>query len=340
MLDKVFLIANEEYLLSQSGGGNDIKSDVHALQHIFSKIEILSLPKDKLSKEINTIKKGRDYIFFSGFLSFERFFSQVKPVEYRENPRITNIKDLHFFRELRLEMLERKNTGDHKIIMERELTACKYSDLVLSYSDDEIKLTNKLNKNINIRKHFYYNPNFQLKNEFKFNRNLVFIGNFEHKPNLDAILSFDNKFLFDSNIFKFKIFGQNSKEKLNNIKTNNTYEIIGEVNNSDECYSEGGLFISPIRFGGGIKIKIIEAALSKLPIIATAESVEGLNLIAHESYIPLLDNISFQNTLKNFQLNDPQLKRIASAGFNAISKISNERLVYENLHALINQIRP
>jgi len=340
MPDKVFLISNEEYLSSQSGGGNDIKSDTHALQNIFSKVEILSLPKNKTSKEIHSIKKGYDYLFFSGFLSFERFFSQVNPIEYRENPRITNIKDLHFFRELRSEMLEGKNTGDHKIIMERELTAYKYSDLVLSYSDDEIRLTNKIEKKINIKKHYYFNPNFEIKNEFKFNRNLIFIGNFEHKPNLDAILSFDKKYHFNQNNFNFKIFGQNSKEKLNNIKTNNSYEIVGAINNANECYSEGGLFISPIRFGGGIKIKIIEAALSKLPIIATAESVEGLNLVAHESYIPLIDNTSFQNILENFQSNNPHIKKIADAGFTAISNISNERLVYENLHALIHQIRP
>lgn len=340
MLEKLFLIANEEYLSSMSGGGNDIKSDIHALNKIFHNIEVIKLNKQNPAKEIHKIKKGSDYLLFSGFLSFERFFSQVNPIDFRKNPRITNIKDLHFFRELRAEMLESNNNGNHKKIMDREMAVYQYSDLVLSYSDDEIRLINKLNKKIKIKKHYYFNPNFHPANEFKFNGNLIFIGNFEHKPNLDAILSFDDKYFFDSNNFQFKIFGQHSKEKLENIKTKNYYQIAGEIKESQDCYREGGLFISPIRFGGGIKIKIIEAALSNLPIVASAESVEGLNLVAGESYIPLLDNANFQYTLKDFKNKNLQIKKIADAGFSAISNISNERLVYENLHALIHQIRP
>lgn len=340
MLDRLFLIANEEYLSSQSGGGNDIKSDLYALQKIFKEVHIIALERKQKNDAIKNINKGVDCLFFSGFLSFERFFSQTNPIDFRKNLRITNIKDLHFFRELRVEMLTRVNSGNHKKIMDREMTVYKYSDVVLSYSDDEIRLISTLDNNINIQKHYYYNPHFPKNNKFKFNKNLIFIGNFEHGPNLDGIVSFDGKYEFNPDDFTFKIYGQHAIEKLRTIKLRNEFNIIGEINDPLECYSEGGLFISPIRFGGGIKIKIIEAALSKLPIVATPESVEGLNLIPGESYIPLTDNANFQKTLNLFKVKDPSIKKIADAGFNAISKISNEQLVHENLHALFNQTRP
>lgn len=335
MPERIFLIANEEYLLSQSGGGNDIKSDMHALRMIFNEIIIISLSRDRRNETIEKIKKGIDPLFFSGFLSFERFFSQTTPSDYRNNKRITNIKDLHFFRELRSEMLSQEASGNHKKIMEREMTVYKYSDIVLSYSDDEIRLLKKLDENINICKHYYYNPEFQPQNKFKYNNNLIFIGNFEHKPNLDGILSFDEKYEFSSNEFTFKIYGQHAIETLKKERLTNKFSIIGEINDPMECYSEGGLFISPIRFGGGIKIKIIEAALSSLPILATPESVEGLNLTAEVSYIPLSNNFNFQKTLNKFKAKDPSINKIAEAGYDAISKICNEKLVHKNLYTKI-----
>lgn len=340
MLERVFLIANEEYLSSQSGGGNDIKSDLHALKNIFKQVNTLSLSRKENNPSIFNIKKGIDYLFFSGFLSFERFFSQVNPIEFRDNIRITNVKDLHFFRELRAEMLTGENIGNHKKIMERELTVYKYSDLVLSYSDDEIRLINSLDNKINIQKHYYCNPDFQSNNHFKFNQKLIFIGNFEHKPNLDGIISFDQKYNFDSNHFEFKIYGQHAQEKLRHLKTRNKYNIIGEVKDPNECYREGGLFISPIRFGGGIKIKIIEAALSRLPIVSTPESVEGLNLVPSESYVPLTNNAKLQSTLTMFRSKDHDIEKIAKSGFEAILKISNFELVQKNLHLQIHQARP
>lgn len=339
MFERLYLIANEEYLSSQSGGGNDIKSDLHALNRIFKEVNIISLERNKKNKEIHTIKKGSDCLFFSGFLSFERFFSQVSPIDYRDNKRITNVKDLHFFRELRSEMLSGNSSGNHKAIMERELTVYKYSDLVLSYSDDEIRLVNTLDKKINIKKHFYHNPEFNpvTPGSFKFNNKLVFIGNFEHQPNLDGILNFDKTFNFNPSGFQFEIYGQHAIEKLSNLQLRNKFKIIGQIRNPAECYSQGGLFVSPIRFGGGIKIKIIEAALSGLPIVATSESIEGLNLDPNNSYIPLTNNREFQKTLEKFSSKHEDIKTIAISGLECIKKISNEQIVHNNLDALLRE---
>ena len=340
MLDRLFLIANEEYLSSQSGGGNDVKSDLHALQKIFKEVRVISLARNYKNDTIKNITKGVDYLFFSGFLSFERFFRQVNPIDFRENKRITNVKDLHFFRELRFEILSGDNSGKHKAIMERELTVYKYSDLILSYSDDEIRLINRLDQGINIKKHFYHNPEFipPSPEGFKYNNKLVFIGNFEHQPNLDGILSFDSNFYFNKSEFIFEIYGKYAKEKLFNRQLRNNFNIIGEVKSPAECYAQGGLFISPIRYGGGIKIKIIEAALSSLQIVATPESVEGLNLTPNLSYIPLSNNAHLNDTLIKFKEKDINLRKIAHQGRKSISQISNEKIVYENLNQTIQSL--
>jgi hypothetical protein len=295
------------------------------------------LQRNKKNININTIIKGVDHLYFSGFLSLERFFLQAMPAEYSKNKKIINIKDLHFFRELRYEMLTGINLGNHKKIMLRELDAYRCCDLVLSFSNDEIRLVNKIDNRINIKKHFYFNPDFNsfVKSKFKYNNKLIFIGNFLHQPNLDGILYFDKNFTFDSSTYQFEIYGEHSIEKLKDIKLTNNYKIMGQVKNSNQCYSQGGLFISPLRFGGGIKIKIIEAALSCLPIIATSESVEGLDLEPNNSYFTLSNDTDFSEILKKFKNRDAALKEVAINGYKRINKQSNEKKVKDNLKNLI-----
>ena len=338
MLDTIFIIANEEYFLSLSGGSNDIKSDIHTLKKIYINVNLIKLSPSLYNKNIDRIRRGIDHLFFSGFLSFERFFTFVNPIDYKKNLRITNVKDLHFFRELRHEMLTNKGVGSHKNIMERELSVYKYSHLVLSYSNEEIRLLNSINSGINARKHFYFNPEFFPSQRFNFNNKLIFIGNFQHEPNIDSIMYFDRTYTFNPYEFEFKIYGQFAFERLKGILINNKYSIIGQVKDSIECYSQGGLFVSPIRFGGGVKIKIIEAALSQIPIVASKESVEGLDLVADESYIPLINNDFFQKTLFMFKSQDDYFKKIAAAGHRKIKKISNEETVYMSLSANINEL--
>jgi hypothetical protein len=43
---KIYFFVNEEYWGSQSGGGNDVISDLHALKQIFRDITIIKLVKN------------------------------------------------------------------------------------------------------------------------------------------------------------------------------------------------------------------------------------------------------------------------------------------------------
>ena len=110
---------------------------------------------------------------------------------------------------------------------------------------------------------------------------------------------------------------------------------MGCVDISTDIYKKGGVFLSPIRYGSGIKIKIIEAALSHLPIIATPESLEGLGLVKNESVLvyesseELANILEFVNDCTINKKND--LYEIANAGFNSIYKITNPNFAKNKL---------
>jgi hypothetical protein len=336
--NRMIFFANEEYLATDSGGANDIKSDLNALINIFDKVIFCSIKRGE-SINLKSLIQESDYLYFSGFLSYERLNNQSNIKDFIRNIKIINSKDLHFFRELRRDMLD-FNRKIHKGVMERELYVYSIADLVLFYTDEEINLATRLNSKINAKKSYYYNSNFKLNNKFAYNNNLIFIGNFEHYPNVDAIMHFDLNYHLPKDLFTFEIYGKNSNlllQKLVNPKNN--YVVIGEIVNSDQCYKRGGLFISPIRYGGGIKIKIVEAALSHVPIVATKESVEGLGLIPNYSYIELNENIQFQRMLIDFNNNLEYFRTIASNAYETINKLSNKSIVIDNFYKIFKNLR-
>ena len=330
---RLYFFVNEEYWGSRSGGGNDVTSDIHALKRIFTEITIVKLVKDKKfnSNLIDLSKPEKTLFIFSGFLTYERLFASIREDSVEGIYKIINIKDLHFLRELRHEMLL-KDKRNHGNVMQREISVYKKCNLVLTYSDDEMKLLNRMDPTIKAYKHYYYNPNFKPKfTGFRYNNKLIFVGNFEHPPNVDAVKYLQKISKDISKDIEILIYGAKSKQVLNILNLSNSFQVMGEIENIADAYAQGGIFISPLRFGGGVKIKIIEAALCGLPILATQESVEGLPLVEGKSYVKFKTTNDFLNAVENFKNQDAIYKHLSLDAFNRITKISNENSVREKL---------
>jgi len=54
-------------------------------------------------------------------------------------------------------------------------------------------------------------------------------------------------------------------------------DVIGEVSHPRDFYSQIDLALAPIRLGGGIKVKVVEALLWGRPVIGTKQAVDGLS---------------------------------------------------------------
>jgi len=348
-MKSVAFIACEEYFNGPSGGGNDIVSDCFCLNKIGFNVKLLVIDLNGVIRNsdngevINPSKILENVIYFSGFLSAERLYKKINPILFI-NKKIINIKDVHFFRELRFEMLTGINKN-HDSIMKRELLIYQNCDLVLSYNERESSLLKLLRPNINIHTNYYFNPNFKPINFFNPIKRLVFVGNFDHYPNLDAINTFvieSGDFLLSSG-FYLEIFGPGSLEKINIPEHLNGVIIVkGMVNSSIDIYRDGGIFLAPIRFGSGIKIKIIEAALCHLPIIARPEAIEGLPLV-HDKSVYLYNNRAELSLLiskissSNFR-NSLEFLKISQNAYNSIFAISNPQNSAQNLRATFKSI--
>lgn len=113
-------------------------------------------------------------------------------------------------------------------------------------------------------------------------RNLMFVGGFSHSPNVDGVLWFvrDVMPLLQKVApdFILNIAGSNTPDAIQ-LLASDRIRVLGRI--SDEklarLYDEAGAAIIPLRYGAGVKGKVIEAMAAAIPIVSTSVGVQGIN---------------------------------------------------------------
>lgn len=113
--------------------------------------------------------------------------------------------------------------------------------------------------------------------------NLLFVGILNYEPNIIGLKWFIESIFpeFKERYHKSKliIIGRFPTDDVKEIcKDKNGVELIGDVPDVREYYKACRAVVVPILAGGGTRIKILEAALAKRPILSTPIGAEGLGL--------------------------------------------------------------
>lgn len=108
---------------------------------------------------------------------------------------------------------------------------------------------------------------------------LLFVGNYEYAPNCDAALWLARE-IFPSIQARFSsaelwLVGNAPPPELRACASASIH-VTGRVPDLQPYYARAALFISPLRFGAGIKNKVLEAMAMALPIVATPLSADGI----------------------------------------------------------------
>ncbi len=192
--------------------------------------------------------------------------------------------DLHYLRLLR----EFELTGDEssskasKDWRKREVCIFNKVDLILYPSSVEVGVVKSISSRYNVEQLPLYPLEFTTKNyNHSSRRDLLFVGGFGHPPNVDGMLWFlDDIFpniLQNNPAIVLHIVGSNVPELVSSRKNTNVV-VHGFLSDSDleQLYSEVRLCIVPLRFGAGIKGKVLEAIQYNIPIVTTSIGAEGL----------------------------------------------------------------
>jgi len=109
-------------------------------------------------------------------------------------------------------------------------------------------------------------------------RNIIFIGHFKHYPNVDAVKYFMEHIwqlvLKEVPDAKFYIVGSGVNESIRSYSSDNVI-VAFDVEDVKKYLCNASVFVAPVRLGGGIKGKVLEAMACGVPVVATAGVCAG-----------------------------------------------------------------
>jgi glycosyltransferase involved in cell wall biosynthesis len=110
---------------------------------------------------------------------------------------------------------------------------------------------------------------------------LVFVGNMAYEPNHDAAMYFARQVLPQIVERKpemtFLVVGSDPKPELLRLAADrDDIEVTGFVEDVVPSFREATIFVVPIRFGSGTRLKVLEAFAMGLPVVSTSLGSEGI----------------------------------------------------------------
>ena len=117
---------------------------------------------------------------------------------------------------------------------------------------------------------------------------LLFVGNFDYEPNQDAVRVLAQQILpqvrSQAPAAKLQLVGVNPPAWMRALASDHI-EVTGRVPDVTPYLARATVFVCPLRFGAGLKNKVLEALAMGIPVVATPLSVDGINVRDGDSAI-------------------------------------------------------
>lgn len=138
---------------------------------------------------------------------------------------------------------------------------------------------------------------------------ILFVGNFLYEPNIDAALYFSQLIfpliLKDVPNAKLHLVGNAPPPEVSSLTLNKQIKVSGYVDSLTNFYKDADVVVCPLRIGGGVKVKVLEALNAGKAIVSTSIGAQGLNLSTYPSLTVSDEVADFAEKVVRFLL-DPQ----------------------------------
>jgi glycosyltransferase involved in cell wall biosynthesis len=232
-----------------------------------------------------------EVVLFDRFFIEEQFGWRVEQ-QCPNALRILNCEDLHCLRDARERSHRRNETLDQSALQSdvarREIAAVLRSDLTLIISNHEMEL---LTDSFEIDPALLHYCPFMIepptrpaRNEspaFEERRDFFSVGNFRHAPNWDAVQWLKNEVwpLVRKQLPQacLRIAGSYAtREQMALHQPEQGFFMEGRIEDVDAHFRKTRVCLAPLRFGAGLKGKLIDAMRNGTPNITTAIGAEGM----------------------------------------------------------------
>lgn len=143
----------------------------------------------------------------------------------------------------------------------------------------------------------------------KTGKSLLYIGTLTWEANIDGLIWFLEEIWprvcnADTDV-TFDIIGKNPDPRIAAlVKRTERVRLLGFVQELEPFYNQARVFVSPLRFGSGIKVKVVNALYRGLPTVTTSVGAEGLQVISGKHLLISDDPITMTNDLLNLLNNE------------------------------------
>ena len=268
------------------------------------------------------IDANKEYISFA---YLNRPHITEKYIDYiKENTDIKIIyygHDLHFLRTQREYEIEHDDNklAESKMWKSKEFDILKKADMNYYPSYVEEEAIHEIDPSVPVKAITAYVFEKFIEN-YKYDvssRNgILFVGGFSHGPNIDAVKWFAEEvypLIREKNgDIDFYIVGSNAPEEIKQLDGNGII-FKGFVSDEElmELYSECRIVVVPLRYGAGVKGKVVEAIYNGAPIVTTSVGAEGIAGV--ENVLKIEDDAqSFAKAVVDLYSDDNELVNLAN----------------------------
>lgn len=149
-------------------------------------------------------------------------------------------------------------------------------------------------------------------------RHLIFTGVMDYGPNEDAAIH------FVEHIFplirqrqpdaQFWVVGKDPTERVRRLSEQPGVQVTGGVPDVRPYLSNAGVFVCPLRYGTGVKNKLLAALAMEKPVVATGRSLDGLELRENTDLLVADEPAAFAGKVLQLIADPAHARRLASSG--------------------------
>lgn len=312
-------------------------------------IELNSSNFDDFAAELNPV-----VVLFDRFMIEEQFGWRI--IENCPKAiRILDTEDLHCLRTARQKAFKEKRTFElldllSEEVAKREIASILRCDLSLIISEFEMNILKDVFK-INQDLLFYLPFLVEEMNEeellnlpsFESRKSFVFIGNFLHEPNWNTVQHLkESIWPFIKKDFPeaiLEVYGAYPSQKVLQLhQPKNGFFIMGRAEDANEIVKKSRIVLAPIRFGAGLKGKLLEAMQCGTPSVTTSIGSEAMYLdLPWNGFVEDNPEVFAKKAIELYQ--DENLwKQAQKNGINIINKCYQKKDYSDKLISLTNSL--
>ena len=177
------------------------------------------------------------------------------------------------------------------------------------------------------------------------NRNIIsYFGKMSYPANAEAAIWFSNKVfpIIQKEIpqCRFYIVGKDPTKDLLELSENNSNVVVtGTVDNIEDYYKQTDLVVVPLSYGGGVKVKVLEALGYGKLVVSTVKGIEGTTFRNQKELLTAESAEEFAQICINALQNISCYEEIRRCGYENIRKNFTWKAVVDKFEQELNHLK-